>query len=87
MDAVIGLLCQILTLYTYVILISVLLSWFSIGGGHPSLHRFQELLDRLTDPFLNPLRQALAPVSMRIGLDFSPLIGIMILQFIVMMLR
>ncbi|GIX07541.1 MAG: hypothetical protein KatS3mg115_1944 [Candidatus Poribacteria bacterium] len=70
-------------LYSWLILLSVLLSWFTIGGGgHPSVHRFQELLHRLTDPFLAPIRALLMPLTMRIGLDFSPMVGFFILHAI-----
>ena len=72
-----------LRLYSYLILGSVLLSWFTIGGsGHPSIYRVQELLAQWTDPFLAPIRAVLSPITSSIGLDFSPMVGIMILWFI-----
>ncbi|MDA1191903.1 MAG: YggT family protein [Candidatus Poribacteria bacterium] len=72
-----------LNAYSMMILGSVVLSWFTLGGtNHPSIQRAQEFLDRWTDPYLAPLRQLMSPISMRIGLDFSPLVGLLILNFI-----
>ncbi len=77
------LLRRAIDLYTIAIIITVLFSWFTIGGeGHPSVRRFYELLSKVTEPLLGPIREVLSPVSMRIGLDFSPIIAIFILQFI-----
>ena len=73
-----------LRIYSFLILGSVLLSWFTLGGsGHPSISRVQEILAHWTDPFLAPIRAMLAPITSRIGLDFSPMVGIMILWFII----
>lgn len=75
-------------LYTIAIFITVLFSWFTLGGeGHPSVRRFYELLSKITEPLLGPIREVLSPVSMRIGLDFSPIIALIILQFIARLLR
>lgn len=86
MDAIIpilGLVRVALNIYGYLVLASVLLSWLTFGGAdHPSMHKAQEFLHTITDPFLGPLRQALMPLSTRIGLDFSPFLGILILRFI-----
>ncbi|MAF09736.1 hypothetical protein CMK11_04730 [Candidatus Poribacteria bacterium] len=84
MDALIpifGIVRTALHLYSFLVLASVLLSWFTFGGAdHPSVHRAQELLHTATEPFLGPLRQAFMPITMRIGLDFSPMLGIFILN-------
>jgi uncharacterized protein YggT (Ycf19 family) len=74
-------------LYTFLILASVILSWVTFGGAdHPSMHRAQQFLHTVTDPFLGPLRQLLMPLTQGIGLDFSPLAGIFLLNFIAKML-
>lgn len=78
----------VINAYTIAIFITVLFSWFTIGGqGHPSVHRFYELLSKITEPLLGPIREVLSPVSMRIGLDFSPIIALLILQFIARLLQ
>lgn len=77
-----------LQVYEGLIVAMVLLSWFTLGGaGHSSIYRAQEFLQRVTDPFIGPIRQALYPITSRIGLDFSPIIAIMLLGFIARMLR
>jgi YggT family protein len=73
----------LIQLYEWLIIASVLLSWFTIGGsGHPSIYRAQEFLAQITEPFLGPIRQVLMPITSRIGLDFSPILAILLLNFI-----
>jgi uncharacterized protein YggT (Ycf19 family) len=73
--------------YEGLIIATVLLSWFTLGGtGHPSIYRAQEFLHRATDPFIGPIRQALSPITSRVGLDFSPILAILLLSFIARML-
>ena len=87
-EIIVELLRLAIHVYTIAIFITVLFSWFTIGGeGHPSVHRFYELLSKATEPLLGPIREVLSPVSMRIGLDFSPIIALLILQFIARLLR
>ena len=87
-ESIVELLRLAIHAYTIAIFIVVLFSWFTIGGqGHPSVHRFYELLSKITEPLLAPIREVLSPVSMRIGLDFSPIIALFILQFIASLLR
>jgi YggT family protein len=65
------------TILTGAIIIRVLLSWFSLGGftGGPVVR----LLDDVTEPILGPLRRVLPPLGM---LDLSPLVAIVLIQFI-----
>ncbi len=65
-------LCRILAL---AVLVRAMLSWFMIR--HYSLPMI--LLDDLTDPILSPLRRA---VPLFGGLDFTPLIAMIVLYFI-----
>lgn len=70
-------LCTLITLYTFVVLAAILMSWFPIQPGTPvySIWRF---LRSLTDPVLLPLRRVIPPVG---GVfDLSPLILIIGLQ-------
>ncbi len=76
-----------LRLYSFLILASVILSWVTFGGAdHPSMHRAQQFLHTVTDPFLGPIRQLMMPLTSGIGLDFSPLAGMFLLNFISSML-
>ena len=66
-------LCRILAL---AVLVRAILSWFRIS--HYSLPMI--LLDDLTSPILSPLRRAIPPLFG--GLDFTPLIAMIVLYFI-----
>jgi len=76
-----GLLVSAVRLYTFVIIVRVLFSWL------PPRHRQNEIyafLFRITEPVLGPFRRAMPPMG---GVDFSPLIVIVILQVITGILR
>ena len=68
----IRLLCEVLTL---AIIFRAILSWFSPGPTN----RLTSILYRVTEPLLAPLRRIIPRLG---GLDFSPLIVIMLLQLI-----
>jgi uncharacterized protein YggT (Ycf19 family) len=78
-----GLLALAIDAYSALIIGAVLLSWFTFAGqAHPSVYRVQELLGRLTDPFLAPIRHLLMPITAQIHVDFSPLLGLLLLRFL-----
>ena len=62
-----------LSLYTWTILVYVILSWVSPGGYHP----LKMILAELNEPVLRPIRRVLPPIS---GLDLSPLLAIILIQ-------
>lgn len=64
----------IFQLLTFVILIDVVISFF-LSPYHP----FRAALDRFVNPMLNPIRKIIPPVQM---FDFSPVILLLILQFV-----
>ena len=66
----------LLTLYTYVIIAAALISWDSPDPYNPIV----QFLRRVTEPVLRPIRNVLA--RYQTGLDFSPLVAILIIQFI-----
>ena len=66
----------LLTLYTYVIIAAALISWVSPDPYNPIV----QFLRRVTEPVLRPIRNVLA--RYQTGLDFSPLVAILIIQFI-----
>lgn len=64
-----------LQIYFVLILIRVLLSWF------PNVNWFSppfSTLSQLTDPYLNIFRSIIPPLG---GIDFSPILAILLLQF------
>jgi len=79
--SLLGLLFQLINLYMWAIIIRALLSWVSPDPHNPIV-RF---LERLTEPALKPIRALLPPH--RIGIDLSPLIAVLLIQFLVQTLR
>ncbi|MBI5098744.1 MAG: YggT family protein [Nitrospirae bacterium] len=74
-DAVGHILNTLLTIYMWIIIISALLSWVNPDPYNPIV-RF---LYSVTEPVLRPIRRRLG-ISM--GIDFSPMIVILIIMFI-----
>lgn len=66
-----------LDIYTWVILIRALLSWVSPDPHNPLVR----MLVLVTEPVLRPLRRLVPPHRVG-GLDLSPLIAILALQFV-----
>ncbi|MFC1932803.1 YggT family protein [Chloroflexota bacterium] len=66
------LLCQALTL---IILIRVILSWFSPGPTN----LLSNIIYRITEPLLAPLRRIIPRVGM---FDFTPMVAVIVLQLI-----
>ena len=65
----------ILTIYMWIIIISALLSWVNPDPYNPIV-RF---MHTVTEPVLRPIRRRLG-ISM--GIDFSPMIVILIIMFL-----
>jgi len=73
----------LLQYYLYVIFIRVILSWFPLqpGGVMAQVYSF---IYAITEPVLGPIRRVIPGVGMGgMGLDLSPLIVIIGMQFFV----
>ncbi len=69
-----------ITILTWAILIRVLLSWIpNLSRDNPLV----QLLMQITDPVLEPARRLIPPMG---GMDFSPIVVILVLQFLGRML-
>lgn len=67
-------LATFVTIYTYVLIIRVLLTWF------PNISWYDQpfsTLSQLTDPYLNLFRSIIPPLG---GIDISPILAILLLQ-------
>ncbi len=74
---VLRVICPLITLYTFVVLAAILMSWFPIQPG-TAAYSIWRFLRSLTYPVLLPLRRAIPPIG---GVfDLSPLILIIGLQ-------
>ena len=66
----------VLSAYMWIIIIRALISWVNPDPYNPIV----QILQRLTEPALRPLRK-LAP-AYKIGIDLSPMIAILIIIFL-----
>jgi uncharacterized protein YggT (Ycf19 family) len=64
--------------YIILILIRVLLSWIPRMPYNPTLRSVLDFISETTDPYLNLFRRFLPPIG-GLGLDLSPMIGIIVL--------
>jgi YggT family protein len=69
-----ALLCNLLFIYSLVILARILLSFFQVPSDHP-VGRVRDWLAVVVDPLLRPIRALLPAVRLgSVALDLSPLI-------------
>ena len=72
----IGVLAQTLSIYTLILLVRVLLSWFpNLDWGNPVL----STVSAVTDPYDNAFRGLIPPLG---GLDLSAILAFLALQLI-----
>lgn len=66
--------------YIILILIRVLMSWIPRMPYNPALRTVLDFVSQTTDPYLNLFRRILPPIGGGgLGLDLSPMIGIVVL--------
>ena len=73
--AVAVLLSYVLTIYIWIIIIRVLISWVNPDPFNPIV----QILHRLTDPALEPVRRRLPDFG---GLDVSPIVVLLVIFFL-----
>lgn len=64
------------TIYSALLIIRILLTWF------PQVNWYNQpfaALSQITDPYLNLFRSIIPPLG---GIDFSPMVAILLLQFL-----
>lgn len=83
-NAALGILCAVITVYTIILLVRVILSWALMFGFRPPISGpfrwIVDLIDDVTEPVLRPLRALIPPVRAGgMGLDLSVLVAFVIL--------
>jgi YggT family protein len=82
-NPIVWLLLRLIDLYTWVIIIAVVMSWlvaFGVINMHNRLARsVVQALDAVTEPVFRQVRRVIPPIG---GLDLSPLIVLIALQFV-----
>jgi len=80
-NAIFWLLGELIHLYILAIIaavvISMLISFGVINARSQFVYTIADFLNRLTNPFLNPIRRMLPDLG---GIDISPVIGILLLE-------
>ncbi|MEH2116801.1 YggT family protein [Nostoc sp.] len=69
-------LATFIQIYTALLIIRVLLTWF------PTINWYNQpfsALSQITDPYLDLFRRIIPPLG---GMDFSPMLAIILLQFV-----
>lgn len=83
MNAIIWLLTTVIDLYTFVLVVWVVMSWLIsfniVNRGQPFVERLNYALSRMVEPALRPIKKFMPDLG---GLDISPIILIILLQFI-----
>ncbi|MDF5736688.1 MULTISPECIES: YggT family protein [unclassified Nostoc] len=76
MYLLINTLATFIQIYTVLLIIRVLLTWF------PNINWYNQpfaALSQITDPYLNLFRSIIPPLG---GMDFSPMLAIILLQLV-----
>jgi YggT family protein len=83
MAALIWLIDTLFTAYWWVILLSVVLSWLVafniVNFSNPYVRQVAQVLRRLTEPVLGPVRRLLPDLG---GIDISPIIVLIAMEFL-----
>jgi len=74
MNILISIVQVIFNILTFLVFITVILSYF-LSPYHP----IRSFLDRIVNPLLAPIRRIVRPIQ---GLDFSPVILLLLLQLL-----
>jgi YggT family protein len=77
----------VLTILMWIIIIQVIISWLFafnvLNASSPGVRAFLHALDRITGPLYRPIRRLLPDFG---GIDFSPLVIIILIQIAHMLL-
>lgn len=68
----------LIDVYTFVVLIAVILSWVRPDPYNPIVR----LIRQLTEPVFNRVRRFMPDAILRVGLDLSPLVILLLLIFL-----
>ncbi|MSR83342.1 MAG: YggT family protein [Candidatus Latescibacteria bacterium] len=80
---VIGIVIHLIGIYKWIIIIRVLISWINPDPYNPIV----QFLRAITDPALDAMRRIMPRFLWSTGLDFTPLLLILLLQVLVLFLE
>ena len=82
-NGVIGIITSLLNIYMWIVIIRVLISWINPDPYNPIV----QFLRGVTDPAIDGVRKLVPGFLYSTGLDFSPLILILLLQLVVLFME
>ena len=82
MDMIAWFISELLEIFTILVLANAILSWFIAGTQNSVVRQLYWWTSRVVDPVLKPIRNALGPMTRNLGIDISPFVLIILLQFL-----
>ena len=82
MDMLAWFISELLEIFTILVLANAILSWFVFGTQNSVVRQLYWWTSRVVDPVLGPIRNALGPMNRNLGIDISPFVLIILLQFL-----
>ena len=73
-------LAQLIQIYSYLVILDIILSWVLMASNHSAIFTVKRFLDRIVEPALYPIRQALRPYTRDLPFDFSPIVLLLLLN-------
>ena len=86
MDRLAWFISELLEIFTILVLANAILSWFVFGTQNSVVRQLYWWTSRVVDPVLGPIRNVLGPMTRNLGIDISPFVLIILLQFLRRML-
>jgi YggT family protein len=74
-----NILMMVVNFYVLIIIVWCILSWFGNLNGKGIINDVYRALDTIVAPFINLFRRFIPPMG---GMDFSPIIAILLLQLV-----
>ena len=78
----VGLIDAAFRAYELAILVAVIFSWLRISQYDKTWGGLIRFVRAITDPLLEPIRRLLQPYQGRSGLDFSPIVALIIVEIV-----
>lgn len=70
---------RLIDAYSWVIVIWAILSWVPMSSSASLVQDIREVLDRLVSPYINLFRRYIPPFG---GIDFSPMVALIVLEIV-----
>lgn len=88
MNPFLWLILTVINVYFWIILAMVVLSWLVafnvVNRSNPYVRQIGQALEKLTEPLLRPIRRVLPDLG---GIDLSPIVLVLGLQFVSMLVE